>query len=131
MLDPEPYDVFQRKQRRKLVHINVGDDAVFRDGRIKRVIVSTEQPFFFSRHIQEDERPLGSDLHAGKGAGDLDEARRTGSIVVGAVIDVVALVAGTDAEMVEVSGVDEIFVFQFRIGAGQNGHYVGTGAVFV
>src|SRR5256885_1164271 len=71
------------------------------------------------------------DLHSGKGTSDLDETCRTGSIVIGAVIDVVALIGGADAEMVEMSGVDEVFVFQFGIGAGQNSDDIGAGAVFM
>src|SRR3954465_12085967 len=111
MFDTESDHIFQWKQCGEFVHVDVGDDAVFRDSRIKGIVVRTEQALLFSSDVQEDKRALRRNFHAGECPRDLNESRGARGIVVSAVVDVVTLIGGTNAKMVEMSGVDEVFVF--------------------
>ena len=122
-----PAQCYYRQQRRDdggHVHVHVGHDAGLGHGGVGGEGGRAEQAQFLAGHQHEEHGALGLLLELGVDFGDFQHAGHARGVVVGAVVDGVALHRGGDAEVVEVGRVHHILVAQLGIGARDFAHHV-------
>ncbi len=96
------------------VHVDVGDGVFEGEEGVGGVVLRAEQALFFARDEQEKDAAAGSEALTaglGEGFGDFEHGAGAGAVVVGAVVDGLALLA----EVVVMSAHDDDFVFQIGI----------------
>ena len=126
----ESDDVGKRVEHENLVDIEVGDDGVLRNGRILGEIFGAEFASFFAGDGDEEDGAARAGIHARESLGDFENCCGAGCIVERPVVDGVAFDGFADAEMIEVRGVNEAFVFQDRVAAFEFSDHVGAVCVF-
>src|SRR5215468_5968969 len=63
--------------------------------------------------------------------GDNQQRRGTGSVVSSSVVDGITVDGPADSEVIDMGGIDHIFLAEFGVGAGKDGCNVWTGDGFV
>src|SRR5262249_23952750 len=117
VLGAEGDDVLDRPEHQNFVNVHVGDHRVGRHGGLGSEVVGTEQAGVFSGDDDEKEGSASPGVHSGKGAGDFEQSRTAGGVVQGAVVDRIAFHGFTNADVVEVCGVDDVFILQCGVAA--------------
>src|ERR1700730_5659528 len=105
------------KQSLIAIHIDVGYQGVFGDSRVVSKIIGAKQSLFLSCHRHKEDGAARTWIHPAVGPRNLQQACRGGSVIQGAVVDSVAVHRLTDAEMIQMRGVDDVFLSQYRITA--------------
>ncbi len=118
------FDFFGRAEGRDVIEIQVERHFPGGNGRMLAEIFGTEQSLLFCGHGRENHRATGAGLSLRENARQLQHDTAAGGVVAGAVVNVVSWHFGADAEVVIVRGVDDGFVFQFGIRAGEHADYV-------
>jgi hypothetical protein len=125
LLDTFDLEDFQRDDGEKHVHVDVRDDGLCRDRGMRREIFRAEQTFFFGGDEEEEDGALNFFRMSLEACGDVQDEGAAGAIVHGAVVDAVAVDGRADADVVDMRGEHDEFIFQSRIGAGEFGDDVG------
>ncbi len=110
---------FERNDGEKHVHVDVGDHRFCGNGGMRGKETRAKEALFFGGNKDEEERAaefFGMGFQTG---GDVEKERVAGSVVHSAVVKAVTAHGLADADVVEVGGEDDEFVFEGRIGAGK------------
>ena len=110
----------QRVQRQEHVQIDIRDDVLFVDRRMRGEISRALQTLLFARHRQENHRALQLHVRFVQHARDLENRRDAGSIIHRAVVNGIAVDRLAHADMIQMRAHHHILVLQLRIGAGQH-----------
>ncbi len=97
-------------KKERHVEGHIGNNIFFRNGGMMNIIVAAEETIFFSGDDGDDHRSFGRRRQITEGTGDLQQDSHAGGIVMGAVVDGIALYRRTDAEVIEMGGVDDVLV---------------------
>ena len=95
------------------------------DGGMRGEVFGAQQAFFFRGDEHEQNRALELLRMCFQAGGHVQDQSAAGTVVHGAVVDAVAVDGRADADVVDVRGKDDEFVFEHGIGARQFGDDVG------
>ena len=119
------FEKFERNDGEKHVDVDVGDDGFDGDGWPRGEIARAEEAFFLAGDEDEEKR-AGEFFWMGvETGGDVEEKSAARGVVHCAVVEAVAIDGSTDAEMIEMSGENDEFIFEGGIGAGEFRDEVG------
>ena len=117
VFDADRHHVGDVGQEHRHVHVDVRHQRAF-DARVGREVFGAEQAAFFGGERHEQQRALGRRRRHQFRRG-FQHHRRAQGVVEGAVVDAVTVHFGADADVVEMSRVDDVLGRQRGVGAGQ------------
>jgi hypothetical protein len=91
---------------------------------VTNVIARAHQPFFLGEHGHEQQAALRLHAQARQGRRKFDDRSGTAAIVIGPIIDQVAITALLDTDMVVVGSKEDAGLSKYGIGARQQSHHV-------
>ena len=109
------------------VRVQVGHDALNRHWRVVGKVLATPKTLLLSAHENEHQRPPGSGMQRGKGFGCLDHGNSSRSVVVGPVVDTVAVHGVPHAYMIHVAAECHVLVAEYGVAPFEDGHDVRSG----